>query len=112
MSEDNFHANSLPPFYVGQKVVVIKNGKSGGSSITAGQVFLVRGVHQCICGKWSIDVGLKTDTLGPCICADCDHNLGPVVLWCGAHGFRPLQSQTFPLMKYSEVRERELICEN
>jgi len=61
------HNISIPPFYVGQEVVAIKDG----TTLKRGKDYVVTGIFfPCKCGKWRVTVGIvssKSQTK----CYDC-----------------------------------------
>lgn len=99
---------SIAPFYVGQKVVYIT-----GEKMPRGSIHCVRGLCKMYCGCWMIDVGISNGSSATYYCQDCDPDrLGTCrppyqSLWFASEAFRPVQEQSFPLMKFEKIVERE-----
>lgn len=99
--------HNLPPFYIGQKVVALKNMRQG---IKKGDVFPVKNIAKwpCNCTSWVIDIGYFDDC-EKC-CCDCRTSIVkpiPGALIISANNFAPLQQQKFPLMTFKQVVKKE-----
>lgn len=108
---------NLPPFYVGQKVVKMKDG----SVIKKGDIVTVTHQFRCGCGEWYIQWGQPIQQYGiiTCTCTKCKSNMREIVPikadWVAqARNFAPLQEQTYPLISLKKVVEenRELVSAN
>lgn len=105
---------NLPPFYIGQKVVYIT-----GTNMPKWSKHIVSDVFKFPCGCWAImvvgnqkkHVLPKKSDLWECV--QCGKTFSDRVL-CGflASSFRSLQKQTFPLITYSKIIEKELVSAN
>lgn len=96
--------NNLPPFYVGQKVVYIKN-----ISLPYNSVHTVLEIKTTECGVWSIFVGKmsgnKIGGVHTCnVCGKLHKNTGK--LFHLATSFVPLQ-ETFESISFEKVIEKE-----
>jgi hypothetical protein len=112
MSEIN-----LPPFYVGQKVVAVKDT----ISLKKGKEYVILDIKAayCKCG-WHVDIGLplrypnsKTFKCGKC---NAEGVLPPDAFgkeWINYHLFAPVQ-ENFQSISFEKVIEKEtpLICVN
>lgn len=98
---------NLPPFYVGQKVVYIKNGR-----LPNGSIHIVRGIASCPhCKTVGIDVGLKLEA--PIVYTCCGICGGDTTFnrigkhnaaYVAASSFAPIEERFISL---AEVIERE-----
>jgi len=94
----------LSQFYVGQKVVAIKDHSQG--VFKKGDEFVVLNIMKNCC-NWQIDVGIKgTSHVGQCTCGH-DFIKNASVWWVNQRCFTPLQQQKFPLIKLSKIMEKE-----
>lgn len=98
---------NLPPFYVGQRVVCVKDNSS--KSIKKGQEFSVLGLNQFSCGCWSIDIGIKSESPrtgcgehGLHQTAKCNNG----IKWFHVKLFAPIE-QTFQPITLEKVLEIE-----
>lgn len=95
---------SLPPFYVGQKVVAITNHPTDAFSI--GDEFTVTGVYSSCCG-FCITIGIESNPYGQ-YCIHCKRMVMKIEenLYDSTR-FRPLESAPLPLMTFSQIKEKE-----
>lgn len=104
---------NIPPFYVGQKVEYIT-----GNNMPKYSKHIVSNVYKSPCGCWMIDINntSKIQTLGEHSYWECCECKGKIYDYnfygWYATSFRPIQEQTFPLMTYSKVIEKELVSAN
>jgi hypothetical protein len=69
--------NSLPPFYIGQRVVALKTSfKRNGFQIIEGKTYTVKEQYQCAkCGKWVVGLAelspINPDNWKSCCMDDC-----------------------------------------
>jgi len=102
---------NLPPFYVGQRVVALNNSSNGAR--VKDNVYVVKGLKRCGCGRWLIDIGDVGElAITQCKCGRHDFVFA-VNEWHYADAFAPIES-TFSAITLSEVIEIEtpLICSN
>lgn len=110
MNNEKDILNNLPPFHVGQKVVAIEDHSQ--LHYKKGDVYTVTGLAKTpCCGNWIIDIGVRTHhSLMDCFCGDIYKNnyMFSIIK------FRPLQSQSFPLITLTKVIEEqhELVSSN
>lgn len=101
---------NLPPFYVGQRVVAIKDHSMG--SFKKGDIKTVLGIEK-LCCCWNIDVGIKFSQIlwqcNTCKALKDTNQIG----WINARSFAPIQEnfQSISLEKILE-KETELISSN
>lgn len=98
---------NLPPFYVGQKVVCIKNHSSG--VVLKDKTYTVTSVLKICCG-FRIGVGIEWNygTKNVC-CSSCTSIRPPDKEWMLSPClFAPLQESVFPTLTLSRVIEKEL----
>lgn len=102
---------NIPPFYVGQKVVCIKEHNDPECELRLNNVYTVRSLWLCECG-WSIDVGikdsnilLKGDTTYCCDACDVEQNTDSWLLFCNR--FKPLQELKVPMLTFEKIKEEE-----
>lgn len=95
---------NLPPFYVGQKVVALKDSPYH-PEMRKGKVFTVLALNFCCC--WSIDIGLKV-MKSHLYCADCNIVFGQhgSIAWKCAKRFAPLE-ENFESISLEKVLETE-----
>ena|ERR1700741_4777634 len=113
--------NNLPPFYIGQKVIYIT-----GINMPKGIIDIVIDIKKCPCkcdthmillskNKYEEEFLDSTIPLVECeLCGnivDVKDELEIMGYWL-ASSFRSLQEQTFPLISYSKVLDKELVCAN
>lgn len=95
--------SNLPPFYIGQKVVAIKNHSQG--VFKKGDTFTVLGVSKHCC-KWCIEIGIQG--MGKWECSVCNVEHPHIKEWfMHADMFSPIQEQSYPLMTFSKIVEKE-----
>lgn len=96
---------SMPPFYVGQKVVRVAEPQD--SVIKKGDTFIVKDIKWCCDGYgWRIDIGVtKLEILSQFRCNSCKK---PYTHTCAylAKYFAPIE-ENFQSISYSEVLEKE-----
>jgi hypothetical protein len=107
----------IPPFYVGQEVVVLKQIKLLTKTIKRGSVVKITAIYrgECGCSYWNVSIGIKETGPGtPMECGRCsavifrkEETIHP------AQYFAPITSQ-FQSIEYREVleKERELVSAN
>ncbi len=107
--------NNIPPFYPGQKVMAVNTHSQ--RDFIKGDKFVVSAVYQLSCCKvWVVQIGLSLGVmrsgLTKCRCGTFFKTGAYNVYDCNM--FRPVQEQTFPLMTYAKVmeKEKELISAN
>lgn len=104
---------SIPPFYVGQKVVAVCNHVQGHFKM--GDEFTINSVEIGCCG-WDVTIGITSHGYGLCICTECHKmkliNIGEEISFCSTR-FAPITS-TFQSIEYREVleKEREFVSAN
>lgn len=103
--------NNIPPFYIGQKVVCIKDHNDPECELRLNKVYTVRSLWLCKCG-WSVDVGIKDpcvlleeDTIYYCNVCEVEQNTDSWLLLCNR--FRPLQEQKAPMLTFTKIKEEE-----
>lgn len=97
---------NLPPFYVGQRVVVLKTG----IRLNKYDVYVVLGIRKstCKCQLWEVNVGVPART-GFMYCAVCgaEHIPNPTgVIWFNHNLFAPIQ-ENFQQITCKEVEAIE-----
>lgn len=103
--------NQLPKFYVGQKVVAIRNHSQGRFKIGDTFTVLANITNTCCNIPYLVDVGLPSlRSYLRCACGSKQPS-GPKHL-IGDIMFAPVVQIEFPLMTYSKVIERELVSAN
>lgn len=101
--------NSLPPFYVGQEIVRIKDSPFG----KIGDEHICLGLIKCPnCGDWKIDIGLVDGFDGKGKCRVCNGFYEAGKIWWGrassfASKIPPMQEVT-----YEKIREQEPVSAN
>lgn len=98
---------NLPPFYVGQRVVAIKDHSQG--RYKKGEEFIVLNIKIGCCSKWVIDIGIRSGILTK-MCYVCS-SIRIQDNHYGAIAFAPIES-TFQTISYSKVIEEELVGVN
>lgn len=95
----------IPPFYVGQRVVAVRDSISG--KWKKGDEFTVRGLLPYCHGN-AIDIGFKKPYLTGTKCEHCSQRVNPpdAIDWCKAKCFAPITS-TFQNISFSKVLEAE-----
>jgi len=106
---------NIAPFYIGQKVVYIT-----GNNMPKGTIDVVADIKQDLCGCWFISLSKnksslvrETNPLASIIqCGTCHKMFGregwvKLDYYWLASSFRPVQEQTFPLITYEKVMEKE-----
>jgi len=96
----------IKPFYIGQQVVAVRNGRNG--QVKKGEIKTVLDLVQCICGSWKIDVGLMVVRGTGTMCLDCNNNAinTDYRMLCSVDLFAPI-NETFQPISLSEVLENE-----
>lgn len=104
---------SIPPFFVGQKIVSIVSG--GEPFHTKGCEYIVFAIQQCSkCKVWYVSLGVKPDYKTICFCPFCHQDMdGQGTIWHPHTSFVPITS-TFQSIEYREVleNERQLVSAN
>lgn len=108
-------ASKLPPFYIGQKVICVKDGKNGkGIGVTKGEVYQIKNIVACNC-QWSVDVGISGGSLYGNVCPRCGKAITPPTYSCYASAslFGPIREdfQSITLESIMQV-ETPLISSN
>lgn len=97
--------NNLFPFYIGQKVVCLKDysyNNEGG--FKKGEIKIVEELIKCSCNLIGVKIrGIKYSL--PTVCYDCHKNLNGTFF--DSEYFAPLQQKNFPLIKLSQIKENE-----
>lgn len=62
---------NLPPFYVGQKVVALVTKTIEGVTLLKGSIHTVKGLMQCKCGSWKVDIGFRAGRFAYNECYAC-----------------------------------------
>jgi len=93
--------NKIPPFYIGQKVIAIRNHSRG--LFKKGEVFVVRALTQCVCGNWGIVITNPTHKKYRCGCGHEVIDIGQF----GAWSFRPLEEMKAPLLTFEQIKKEE-----
>lgn len=104
---NNKDSQQLPPFYIGQRVVLLQDGIS--YPIKKGDEFTVLDITQSPCGCWSVHIGLPPAKPSPNFyCSLHDSRAIPNYGkgWIGARYFAPIESQ-FHSITFKEVIEIE-----
>lgn len=95
---------NIPPFYIGQKVVAIKDHTQG--YFNKGDEFVVKGIEKTCC-VWVIIIGVRTGwNISICVCRKSINNPNDMGRFNVA-SFAPLQQQSYPLMTFSKIVEKE-----
>lgn len=104
---------NMPPFYIGQKVVAIKNSKSG-ATYKKGEIHTVLNILKCDCGRYLIDIGFKVIQGTGTRCDVCQKSVNKDYVWyCDSRSFAPaIQEQEFKQTTYSKVLEEVPMCDN
>ncbi len=105
---------NIAPFYVGQKVVYIT-----GINMPKNSTHIVSDIFKNPCGCWSISVnGNNNKSALPWgfdqwRCTDCYKLFSDKFIYGFlASSFRAIKQQSFPLMTYAKVIEKELVSSN
>lgn len=101
------HLNNLPLFYVGQKVVAIKDHSQW--SFKKGDEFVVRGIKPkpCGCAGWDINIGISnTRDYSTIYCSLCGIKRSWDGYYC-ASCFAPIQQAKFPLITFEAIKVKE-----
>ena len=96
---------NLPPFYIGQKVVYIT-----GIAMPKYSIHRVLGLCQFSCGCWCVDVGMPpVGNFSLIVCSEHPENNLPIngKEWFWASSFRPTEEKPFPLMTFTQIKEKE-----
>lgn len=111
MENENNNLKNLPPFYVGQKVVYVT-----GNCMPKHSIHTIHNITQHVCGCWCVDIGLKLNRQYTTYCCHCGNKTKYLpssdIDWFTSRAFRPLQSQSFPLISLSKVIEKQLVSAN
>lgn len=100
-------ANNIPPFFVGQEVVCIKDHSWG--VVKKGQEYKVLAIKQSpCCGSWRVDVGIYNPAGGSR--CKCGHVIYTTTCWIGAVLFAP--KDQFKAISFTKVLETELASVN
>lgn len=104
MSEIN-----LPPLFVGQTVVAIKDGKDSNNLVVykVGQKFIVNGLMHHPCDGWLVDVGIVVRSGNGTKCKECLLKLNSdFIWWCYSKHFAPIE-ENFQSISLEKVMEKE-----
>lgn len=104
---------SIPPFYVGQRVVAIQDHSQ--LDFKKGDEFTVHSVSYGCCG-WDVTIGITINHVGLWVCVRCSNKsiiLKGDEIKYAASRFAPITS-TFQSIEYREVleKEREFVSAN
>lgn len=95
---------NYPPFYIGQKVVAIKNHSQG--LFKRDDDFVIRGLRKSgCCNIWLVDIGRKT-SCGIIKCNGCGFAERSEIGWYAAKLFAPIESK-FESISFEKVIELE-----
>lgn len=99
--------NNISPFYVGQDVVAVSTKYSVvlGVGVEKDKVYRVQGINFCC--SWRVNVGGNKHDDIICCCGSCDQDLSGNVIWWPSEYFAPIQKESFPLMTFSKIVEKE-----
>ena len=101
---------SLPPFYVGQNVVYIT-----GVNMALNSTHIINEITPSDCGCFTVGINniplIKKYGLFICVVCGKYTNTDSINGWA-ASSFRAIKEQTFPLLTYSKVIEKELVSAN
>ena len=98
---------NLPPFYIGQRVVALRNASNQiGVSIKKGQIYVVKDCIQCACGNWDIDLGLPYIGTRFSTCRQCTNILPITRAWVNAKILAPI-TDNFQSITLEKVLETE-----
>jgi hypothetical protein len=104
-------SNELPPFYVGQEVVCIKDHSKG--TVKKGQCYTILSIEKGCC-TWIVDVGVPNIDKSPnCLCTYCGTRLMGVnkyTLKTSSDLFAP--KDQFKAITFTKVMETELVSQN
>ena len=106
------HLNNLPPFYVGQKVVYIKN-----IALLENSIHIVRSIRPWPCGCFDVFVDAYNFTAhsnwsGRVRCPDHDWCMLPGSCGIDSKSFRPVLQEKAPLIKLIKVIEEQPVIAN
>ena len=102
----NNDMKQLPPFYVGQKIVCIKDHSSG--AVKKGQHFIVMNVEKFCC-DWLVDIGILNDH--PSMeCNYCGMKIMSQSFLFSQTLFAP--EEQFAAITFTKVIEKELVSQN
>lgn len=99
----NRKIKSLPPFYVGQKVVVLK--RLYVAKKKKGTIVEVLAIMRCKCGLWLIDIGTKCKHDFDITC-ECENVIDNGIMWLDARMFAPIQ-ENFQSISLEKILEEE-----
>jgi hypothetical protein len=98
---------NLPPFYIGQKIVAIRNHKQG--RFKQGEIFTVTGITNCpVCGFIKINIGIS-NPLKLYNCSECGSDYMKENNAADFHpiSFRPLDEMKAPMLTFKQIKEVE-----
>lgn len=105
---------SLPPFYVGQKVVALTTCKDNFR--IKGKIYVVKElIQRTCCNSWLIDIGdiFPYKHNGKCgSCGALNKKENNNIYWHLSTRFAPIQEQEFKQTTYSKVLEEVICCDN
>lgn len=104
--------DNIPPFYIGQKVVCTDSSGHDDVLTYKGEYVVHSITRTPCCGQWVVNVGVEQPK--GLICSGCLYLMGFNNMFRSSR-FRPLQSRRFPLIKLSEIKEKEreeVLCDN
>ena len=96
---------SIPPFYVGQEIVAVRNHSEG--LYKKGKKYIVMAIRKTCSCYWDISIGISTQRQF-CLCPICGKDNIPTegIQWHQHIAFAPITS-TFQTIEYTEVLELE-----
>jgi hypothetical protein len=104
---------NIPPFYIGRKVVCIKDHSRG--AVKKGQEYIIKDIIPGCCEEdsWWVDVGYKApENLRFVTCPNCNNigtkNIGYIAYYL----FAPIEEQQFSKVTYTEILEAVEMCNN
>lgn len=98
--------NKIPPFFVGQEVVCIKDHSRG--VVKKGEEFKVLAIRKICCG-WFIDVGINVEIIA-WTCSVCGFRGFYNEYWLGTRLFAP--KDQFQPISFTRILETELTSVN
>lgn len=98
----------IAPFYPNQKIIAVEDHPWGdfkeGDTFYAGR----QKTCSCGCGAWVVHIGINNSPNDfNWICSHTKKFVNQDINYYYASRFRPLQEQTAPLIKLSQIQEKE-----
>ena len=104
---------NLPPFYVGQKVVCIKDHTEG--IVKKGQEYIIMDIVPGCCSvdAWWVDIGYKPSPKVLYLqCPICHQISQDHLQYLAFYLFAPIEEQKFSKVTYTEILEAVEMCNN